>query len=452
MKPVIAIVGRANVGKSALFNRLTGEKLSIVEDLPGTTRDRIFADTTLDQHEVTLIDTGGLDPLPVSTIDTKIRNQIEAAITEADIIIFLVDSRSGILPTDFKIAVMLRKSDKPIILAASKVDNTQQELQIHDFYQLGLGTPLPVSAQHGRGIVALVEKIESLIPENQIEPASSDSRLKLAIVGRPNAGKSMLLNTIIGNERAIVDSIAGTTRDAIDTNFQYNDQNILLIDTAGIRHKGHRSIGIEYYSLIRSLRAISRCDIALLVIDAAESVTAQDIHIAGYIREAYKGLIIVVNKWDLVVGQKPAVFERMVKERIKFISHAPVLFVSSKERTGIDKIIPEAMKIWLERQKQFPDGVIDKLIKGTFEEHAPPRKGLRRLKIIRAYQDGINPPSFSFLVNDPELVHFSYKRYLENRLRHTFGFSGTALQLKFKKAWIGKPSTIRLKRSKQGNR
>ena len=440
MKPVIAIVGRANVGKSALFNRLTGEKKAIVEDLPGTTRDRVFADTSLDGREVTLIDTGGLDPLPGSPMDLKIRHQIKAAIAEADVIIFLVDSRSGIIAGDHEIADMLRKSDKQVILAASKVDNAALEQQIHDFHQLGLGAPMAISAHHGRGIYELIEKITSLIPQTIAEPVGTGLMPKLAIVGRPNAGKSMLLNTIVGEERAIVDSIPGTTRDAIDTIFQYNDRHILLIDTAGIRHKGRRSVGIEYYSLIRSLRAINRCDIALLVIDATEFVTAQDIHIAGYIREAFKGLILIVNKWDLVHNQKPAVFEKMIRNRIKFIAHAPVLFVSAKEGTGINKVIPAAMDIWQERQKQLPDDVIDKLIKSTAEEHAPPRKGLRRLKIVRAYQDGVNPPSFSFLVNDPELVHFSYERYLENRLRHTFGFSGTALRLRFKKAATGKTS------------
>jgi GTP-binding protein len=336
MKPVIAIVGRANVGKSALFNRLVGEKMAIVEDLPGTTRDRIFADTSLDGNEVTLIDTGGLDPLPGSPMNLKIRHQIKAAITEADIIIFLVDSRSGILATDHEIADMLRKSNKQIILAASKVDNARLELQVHDFYKLGLGIPIAVSAHHSRGIYDLVEKIISLIPQNMTETTDNESILKLAIVGRPNAGKSMLLNTIVGEERAIVDSIPGTTRDATDTIFQYNDQHILLIDTAGIRHRGRLSIGIEYYSLIRSLRAINRCDIALLVIDATEFVTTQDIHIAGYIREALKGLILIVNKWDLVPDKRPAAFESMIKDRIKFIAHIPVLFVSAKEGIGIN--------------------------------------------------------------------------------------------------------------------
>ncbi len=434
MKRVIAIVGRANVGKSALFNRLAGKQINIVEDLPGTTRDRVFAEATLQDQLVTLVDSGGLDPSPESSMNEKVNQQVEIAIAEADVIIFLVDIHHGVLAAEQEIADMLRKSNKPIVLVANKADNTRLENQINDFYQLGLGTPLAISALHGRGINDLVDKVVSLLPQAMPDSITDSSMPKLAIVGRPNAGKSMLLNAIVGEERAIVDQFPGTTRDAVDTVFEYQEQKILLIDTAGIRRRGRSSAGIEYYSLIRSLRAISRCDIALLVIDATEFITAQDIHIAGYIKEACKGMILIINKWDLVPKQSPEDYAAQVRQRIKFITYVPIHFVSAKLGQKVKTIIPTALQIWQERQKQLPDNIIDTLIKQAVRSHAPPRKGLRRLEVFRAYQDGVNPPTFSFLVNDPQLVHFSYERYLENKLRHTFGFSGTSLRFFFKKA------------------
>jgi GTP-binding protein len=444
MKPIIAIVGRANVGKSALFNRLVGKQISIVEDLPGTTRDRIFADTSLLNHEVTIIDTGGLEPSPNSTMNQKIKQQVETAITESDVIIFLTDVQAGIITTEREIADMLRKSNKPIVLVANKADNPKLESQANDFYQLGLGVPVAISAHHGRGINDVVDKLISVIPEDTSPATTIDSEiLKLAIVGRPNVGKSMLLNAIVGEERVIVDSVAGTTREAVDMVFTHDGENLLLIDTAGIRRRGRASSGIEYYSMIRSLRAINRSDVSLLVIDAADFITAQDIHIAGYIKDAYKGMILIINKWDLISQQRQEDYATQVRQRIKFLDHVPILFVSAKLGQGINKIIPTAMEIWQERQKQLPNSVIDKLIKQAAISHAPSRKGLRRLEIIRAYQDGINPPSFFFLVNDPELVHFSYHRYLENKLRQTFGFYGTSLRFHFKKAPRRKRGEIR---------
>jgi GTP-binding protein len=443
MKPVIAIVGRANVGKSALFNRLAGKQIAIVEDLPGTTRDRVFAEAVLQGQTVTLVDTGGLDPSPGSSINQKINQQVEAAIAEADIIIFLVDIHDGILATEQDIADMLRKSNKPIVFAANKVDNTKLESHTNDFYQLGLGIPLAISALHGRGINDLVDRAVSLLPQT-IPDLPTDSTIpKLAIVGRPNAGKSMLLNAIVGEERAIVDQVPGTTRDTVDIIFEYQEQKVMLIDTAGIRRHGHSSTGIEYYSLIRSLRAINRCDIALLVIDATEFITAQDIHIAGYIKEAHKGMILIINKWDLVPKESPETYAAQVRQRIKFIAHVPIQFVSAKLEQKVKTIVPTALQIWQERQKQLPDTVIDSLIKQAVKSHAPPRKGLKRLEVFRAYQDGINPPTFSFVVNDPNLVHFSYERYLENKLRQMFGFSGTSLRFFFKKAPRRKPAKIK---------
>ena len=433
MKPVVAIVGRANVGKSALFNRLVGKQVAIVEDLPGTTRDRVLADASLQGQEVILIDTGGLDPAPSSPMDQKIKYQVEAAILEADAIIFLVNIRDGIVATDWEIAEQLRKCDKPVVLAANKADNAKVESQLNDFYQLGLGTPVAVSAHHGRGINDLVDRLSYLLPQALPDLADSE-KPRLAILGRPNVGKSMLLNAITGEERAIVDYVPGTTRDTVDTTYNYNGQEVLLIDTAGIRRRGRAGVGVDYYSLIRSLRAINRCDIALLVTDATEFITAQDIHIAGYIKQACKGMLLVINKWDLASGHLKEEYAEQARQRLKFMAHTPIIYVSAKFGQDVDKIIPRALEIWHERQKQLPNTVIDKLIKQAVMNHAPPRKGLGRLEIIRAYQDGVNPPSFALLVNDPGLVHFSYQRYLENKLRQTFGFNGTSLHFLFKKA------------------
>lgn len=433
MKPVVAIVGRANVGKSTLFNRLAGASLAIVEDMPGTTRDRVFADVSWQQHEVTLIDTGGLELKPGSSLGQKVKAQVEAAMAEADVIIFVVDVADGVIAADSEVADRLRKSGKPVILVANKADNLKLESQAAVFYQLGVGSPLAISAQHGRGIADVREAVISLLPEPSPGIVDSD-RPKLAIVGRPNVGKSMLLNAIVGEERAIVDQIPGTTRDAVDTSFCYDGQDLLLIDTAGIRRRGRASVGVEYYSLIRALRAINRADIALLVADATEFIAAQDIHIAGYIKEAGKGMVLVINKWDLVSGQPKEAYAQEIQQRLKFMSHVPVVYVSAKFRTGVDQIIPKALEVWQERRKQLPPQIVDKLVKEAVLAHVRPRKGLRQLEIVRAYQSGINPPSFDFLVNDPDMVHFSYQRYLENKLRQTFGFSGTSLRLLFKKA------------------
>ena len=433
MKPVVAIVGRANVGKSALFNRLAGESVAVVEDLPGTTRDRVFADVVWQGEEVMLVDTGGLDLKPASSLAKKVREQAEVAIAEADVIIFMVDVRDGVIAADCEIADLLRQCRKSVVLVVNKADNVKLEGQTSDFYQLGLGAPLPISAKHNRGIHELWQAIVPLLPKTSEVTIYSD-RPKLAIVGRPNAGKSMLLNAIVGKERSIVHETPGTTRDAVDTVFRFREQELLLIDTAGIRRRSRISSGVEYYSLIRALRAINRCDVAALVTDATEFITAQDVHIAGYIKESGKGMILIVNKWDLIDGQPREAYLHEIQQRLKFMSHAPVLFVSAKFKRGVDDIIPKALEVWQEGRKQLTDPVVDKFIKQAVMSHTRPRKGLRQLEVIRAYQGGIRPPSFTLLVNDPELVHFSYQRYLENKLRQTFGFSGNSVRFQFRKA------------------
>ena len=433
MKPIVAIVGRPNVGKSTLFNRIAGAPIAIVEDLPGTTRDRIFAIVNILEHDVTLIDTGGLEPKPGNEMSKKVKKQVEIAIAESDAIIFVVDVRDGLLAADSEIADNLHKLGKPVVLAVNKVETQKLRSSTADFYQLGLGDPIPISAHHAKGIFELLENLVSKLPD--IEGLAEDSgKPRLAIVGRPNVGKSLLVNALVGEERTIVDSTAGTTRDATDTIFKHGDTEVVLVDTAGMRKRGKAGSGLEYYTMVRTLRAINRCDVALLVMDASEFITAQDTHVAGYIKEGCKGIVLLVNKWDLVDDSMREEYMTILDKRMKFIAHAPVLFVSALTGLGLKDIIPVALDAWKERQKQIPDTVIDSLVKEAVLAHAPPPRGTKRLEVYRAYQGGTNPPSFTFLVNDPGLLHFSYERYLENRLRQTFGFSGTALKLLFKKA------------------
>ena len=433
MNPIISIVGRPNVGKSTLFNRIAGAPIAIVEDLPGTTRDRIFADVSMLDHGVTLIDTGGLEPVPGSSMGRKVKRQVEAAIAESDLIIFVVDARDGLIPADFEIAGELRRLGKQVVLAVNKAETEKLKDSVAEFYQLGLGIPLPISAHHGRGIHDLLEAVVSKLPP-AVKDLELGGRPGLAIVGRPNVGKSMLVNAVAGSERTIVDSTAGTTRDATDTVVKHGDREVVLIDTAGIRKRGKAGKGLEYYGLVRSLRAINRCDVAMLVMDATEFITAQDTHVAGYIKEACKGIVLVVNKWDLADADARDDYVAAVDKRMKFIAHAPILFVSALTGLGVKNIIPVALEAWDERQKMLPDDVIDGLVKEAVAAHAPPPRGTKRLVVYRAYQGSNNPPSFTFVVNDPLLVHFSYERYLENRLRQTFGFYGTSLKLTFRKA------------------
>ncbi|MFA5400012.1 MAG: ribosome biogenesis GTPase Der [Dehalococcoidia bacterium] len=433
MNPIISIVGRPNVGKSTLFNRIAGAPIAIVEDLPGTTRDRIFADVRALDHEVTLIDTGGLEPVPGSEMGRKVKKQVEAAIAESDLVIFVVDARDGLIAADSEIADRLRSLGKQVVLAANKAETEKQRSSSAEFYQLGLGEPLPISAHHGRGIHELLEAVVAKLPPPS-ETAEEDGRPRLAIVGRPNVGKSLLVNAVAGSERTIVDPTAGTTRDATDTVVKHGGREVVLIDTAGIRKRGKAGVGLEYYGLVRTLRAINRCDVALLIMDATEFITAQDTHVAGYIKEACKGIVLVVNKWDLADPDTRDDYVAAVDKRMKFIAHAPILFTSALTGLGVKNIIPIALEAWDERQKQLPDDVIDGLVKEAVASHAPPPRGTKRLVVYRAYQGGVNPPCFTFLVNDPLLVHFSYERYLENRLRQTFGFYGTSLKLLFKKA------------------
>ena len=430
-KPVVAIVGRQNVGKSTLLNRLAGRRVAIVDDLPGTTRDRIIADVAVSGKEFTIVDTGGLTMKPDSTIAEEVNEQVEVAISEADAIIFLVAAKDGVVPADLEIADRLRRVSKPVLLVANKVDNAKYEASVAEFYELGLGEPLAISAYHGRGIAELLDRIVSRLPPPS-ETAARPEVIKVAIVGRPNVGKSTLLNALLGRERAIVDEAPGTTRDAIDTLVDFDGESVLLIDTAGVKRRGRIGSGVGRYSVIRALRAIERADIALLVLDSGELVTAQDMHIAGYIQQAAKGIIVVVNKWDLVEAGNTAEYDRHLKSRLRFMDYAPVLYISAKLGWGVEQIMPQVRRIYGERLKRLSTPVVNNAVQQAMAAHSLPRRGSRQLKIHYATQAEVNPPTFVFFVNYPELVHFSYQRYLENRLRQSFGFDGTPIRFVFK--------------------
>jgi GTP-binding protein len=430
-KPIIAIVGRQNAGKSTLLNRVAGKPLAIVEDLPGTTRDRIFAGVSWHGIEFTLVDTGGLELEPSSTIAQGVKAQIEAAISLADVIILMVDVRDGVTPADLEIADMLRRASKPIMLAANKADNARLENEAVEFYELGLGEPLPISAHHGRGIAELLDRIVSMLPSPTPIEAEPEA-IKVAIVGRPNVGKSMLLNALVGDKRAIVDDSPGTTRDAVDTLFDFDGQSVLLIDTAGIRRRGRVKAGVERYSVIRTLRAIDRADIVLLVLDATELAATQDTHIAGYIQQAAKGIILVVNKWDLVENKDVTEWNRYIRSQLKFVAYAPVLYTSAKLGQGVDRIMPQVRQIYQERLKRLSTATVNDTIQRAVAAHNRPRNRGKQLKILYATQAEVNPPTFVFFANDARLIHFTYRRYLENKLRQAFGFAGTPLRLVFK--------------------
>lgn len=430
-KPIVAIVGRQNVGKSTLLNRIAGERIAIIADLPGTTRDRIFANVSWQGIEFTIVDTGGLEIRPHSTIAQGVKEQVEVAISEADVIIFLVDVRDGVTPPDLEMTNMLHQANKPIVLVANKADNTRRETEAVEFYELGLGEPLAMSAYHGRGTAELLDRIISLLPTPSPTKVETEV-MKVAIVGRPNVGKSMLLNALLGEERAIVDDIPGTTRDAIDTLFDFDGRSVLLIDTAGIRRRGRLGVGVERYSVIRALRAIDRADIALLVLDATELLAAQDMHIAGYIQQAVKGIVLVVNKWDLVVDGSINEYNGHIRSQLKFMPYASIMYTSAKFGQGVDKIIPQLCQVYEERFKRLPTATVNSVVRQAVAAHNLPRIGSKQLKVLYATQAEVNPPTFVFFVNDAKLIHFSYRRYLENKLRQSFGFAGTPFRLVFK--------------------
>lgn len=430
-KPVVAIVGRQNVGKSTLLNRVAGKQIAIVTDLAGTTRDRIVADVSFQSRDFVLVDTGGLEPEPSSVITHGVKTQVEAAIAEADAILFLVDVKDGVVSTDLEIADKLRKTSKPVLLVANKADNERLENQAVEFYKLGLGEPFAISGYHGRSIAELLDRVVALLPTPSA-PRVEPEAIKVAIVGRANVGKSMLLNRLLGEERAIVSDTPGTTRDALDSLLDFCGQNVLLIDTAGIRRRGRQGLGVERYSVIRALRSIERSDVVLLIIDASELLTAQDMHIAGYIRQAVKGVVLVVNKWDLVEEKSEAKYTEYIRGQLKFMSYAPLIYTSAKFGLGTDKVMPQTFLVYQERLKRISTAEVNRVVQEAVMQHGPPQAGKKRLRILYATQTGVNPPTFVFFVSDSGLIHFSYQRYLENKLRKAFGFNGTPLRLVFK--------------------
>ncbi len=431
-KPVAAIVGRPNVGKSTLFNRMVGARQAIVEDIPGTTRDRLYGEAEWRDTEFVVIDTGGLEPDAEEGYSALIREQVETAYTEADVVLFIVDTTAGVTATDSEIAEVLRKSEKPVILLANKADNDPRRDAAVEFFELGLGEPMPISAHHDLGVREVKDRLVELLPVAPVE--GRDDVLKLAVVGRPNVGKSALVNAILGQERVIVSEQAGTTRDAVDTPFEYNGKGMVLIDTAGIRRPGRVERGVEKYSVMRAREAIERCDIAVLLLDATEKMAAQDLHIGGYVADAHKGMIVAVNKWDLRedTEEEREAFADRVLRRLRFTPWAPLAFVSAKETLNIDGLLELALEIGETRGTRIPTAEVNAALREAVAAHPPSSPGRRVLRIKYATQAEVRPPTFVFFANDASLIHFSYRRYLENTLRRRFGFEGTAIKLEFR--------------------
>ncbi len=452
--PIVALVGRPNVGKSTLFNRIVGQRLAVVHDQPGTTRDRLHASAEWNSVTFTVVDTGGIEVLPDTVVSGRrpgpervlaqdsapfiplIRAQAEQAIHDADAIIFLTDAASGLTAGDEEVAEILRLSRCPVFLAANKADNANLRQEALEFYALGLEMVYPVSALHGTGVADLLDDVVEMLSPSQLEAEEEkeDSGLKLAIVGRPNVGKSSLLNKLLGEERAIVSPIAGTTRDAIDTYLEWEGTPVTLIDTAGIRRRGKVERGVEHYSVLRALKAIQRADVALLVIDGVDGVTAQDTHVASFILDEWASVVVVINKWDAVEKDTHTMVEYTgwVRDALRFLDYVPVMFISALTGKRVHKVIPTAMTVQESRSLRIPTGELNRLVQDALARHSPPSKFGKRLKIYYASQPGVDPPTFVFHVNDTELVHFGYERYLENRLREAYEFTGTPLRLIFR--------------------
>ena len=445
-KPVVALVGRPNVGKSTLFNRLAGERLAIVDDVPGTTRDRLVAQTDWNDVNFNIIDTGGIDPthggktpLSIGSADfiEEIREQALMAVNEADAVLFITDGATGITPSDRELSETLRRYQKtvdgqrwpPIFVVVNKCENEKTRAAAAEFYELGLGDPYPLSAIHGTGTGDLLDALVASFPK-QVEDVEDDS-VKIAIVGKPNAGKSSLLNKLVGKQRAIVSPIPGTTRDAVDTRIDVNGLPVTLIDTAGIRRRGKIEVGVEKYSVLRSFKAIERADVALLIIDAEAGITAQDTHIAGFILEAWKSTVVLVNKWDTIEKDTYTMddYTQHVRRELNFMDYVPLIFISAKTGQRVDQVLPMALRVQEERLARITTSMLNRVLRDAQDAHPAPSHAGRQLKIYYGSQVRVDPPTFVLHVNEPKLFHFSYERYLENQFRETYGFLGTPIKI-----------------------
>ena len=448
--PVVAIVGRPNVGKSTLFNRLVGQRVAIVEDEPGTTRDRVYGEAEWNGRRFTVVDTGGLELEPGSVIEERVQEQAQVAMQEADLILFLVDAQSGLAPLDHEVADRLRRSRRPVIVVVNKADNPRRELDAAEFYALGFEPTALVSAAHGRNSGDLADLIVEHLPAARPDERTTDDGAgdlseeelaelaetdlgppKIAVVGRPNTGKSTLVNRVFGAERMIVSEVAGTTRDPIDTPIVFDGQPAVLIDTAGIRRRGSVQQGIERYSVLRSMKAIARCDVAVVLVDATEGYTAQDAHVAGYVIDEGKGLVLVFNKWDLVEKDEHTADEwlKALRREAPYLAWADVVFASAKTGQRVARIIERALRVADERLRRVPTGELNRVVSDAVQKHPPAHVRNRVAKFLYATQVGVAPPTFVLFVNDPELVHFSYRRYLENQIRAAYEFLGTPIRI-----------------------
>jgi GTPase len=432
-KPLVALVGRPNVGKSTLFNKIIGERRAIIQDEPGTTRDRNYGEGEWLGREFLVVDTGGLLVRDEDHFAPRIRQQAMAAMQEADAIVFVVDAKDGLTTADREVAELLRTTQKPVLLAANKTESPERRLNAVEFYELGIGDPIAITAQHGTGVGELLDEVVAVLPPVDVDEEEDDS-IKVAIVGRPNVGKSSLLNKLLREERVMVSPIAGTTRDAIDTRLTWEGEEFTLIDTAGIRRRGKVEHGVEYVSVLGAMKALERADVALLLIDAVDGVTAQDTHVAGYILENFKSVVVVVNKWDAIEKDTHtmAEFEAQVREALSFMPYVPVLFISALTGQRVNKVLEMVKLVHAERHKRIPTAELNRVMAELTSRHAPPSQGRRKLRFRFATQAETAPPTFIFFVNHENMVHFSYQRFIENNLRERYGFVGTPLRMRFR--------------------